>query len=356
MDNIDERKDGREHIGVKGTSDSDGFQHVETVLSVAENREVNSNDGMELFDMFGSAKSVKCIYNKRFKICQAPEDPTTCERGCFSLIGAGSAFCTSNRCSVTHRGRAVKLVNPGDLYITKSSSEAFVDPNLEAFSSVDEAVLSNWKSLSLTFDECSEKFVTAAAACNEAPAIEVQENFYWTQALSFKTPAKCKRVSSDEEPELLLAAPYSPLIGDDNIAEFVMSDLNQVADAMSQLDQGVLNTNGTLIALLDDYRDQLDKASVAISSYWFRLESLTALLGSRPAALPQDILTPSAWGSIGLLANKMTQLAADVIPQMELTKLLETCETSYFDFDNEKIGMAAIKRPNMESVRHRKQS
>jgi hypothetical protein len=110
---------------------------------------------------------------------------------------------------------------------------------------------------------------------------------------------------------------------------------------MSQLDQGIANTNGSLIALLNDYRDQSDKASVGISSYWFHLESMTALVGSRPAALPQEILTPSAWGSIGLLANKMTQLAAEVIPRKELNKLLESSKTSYFDFVNEKIGMAA---------------
>ena len=98
MDDIDETEYGREHTGVEGTSDLDGFHHVETVLSEAENREVNSEDGVEPFDMFGSSESVKGIYTKRFKIYQAPEDPTICGRGCFNLIGAGSAFCTANKC------------------------------------------------------------------------------------------------------------------------------------------------------------------------------------------------------------------------------------------------------------------
>ncbi len=49
-------------------------------MSDAENPDVNSDDGVESIDMFGSAESVKGIYNKRFKIYQAPEDPTICER------------------------------------------------------------------------------------------------------------------------------------------------------------------------------------------------------------------------------------------------------------------------------------
>jgi hypothetical protein len=89
---------------------------------------------------------------------------------------------------------------------------------------MDEAVLSNWKSISLTFDDWSEKFVIAAAAGDEAPAssaaMEVQDNFYWAQALSFKTPAKRKRVSSTKGPKLLLGAPFSPL---------TREDLNKVA-------------------------------------------------------------------------------------------------------------------------------
>jgi hypothetical protein len=76
MDDTVEREVKREHTGARGTSDTTySLQHVETVLSDAENRFVKSDDGVEPIDIFGSTESVKGTYNKRFKIISIPRRP-----------------------------------------------------------------------------------------------------------------------------------------------------------------------------------------------------------------------------------------------------------------------------------------
>jgi hypothetical protein len=69
--------------------------------------------------------------------------------------------------------------------------------------------LIKWRALSLSLNEWNEKFFIATNASDKAPAsstaaMEVQENFFRTKALNFKTPAKRKR-SQDEEESLALS-------------------------------------------------------------------------------------------------------------------------------------------------------
>jgi hypothetical protein len=45
---------------------------------------------------------------------------------------------------------------------------------------------------------------------------------------------------------------------------------------------------------LEDYREQSDLASVAISTLWLCLATMEGLVGSRPAALPNEYQAPSA--------------------------------------------------------------
>jgi hypothetical protein len=101
--------------------------------------------------------------------------------------------------------------------------------------------------------------------------------------------------------ELLTAIPYSPMFKDDK--NLVLGDLSEVGGLLSRFDAGVAVISSTLISFLEDYKKQSDKASIAISALWFRLESMALLLGSRPVELPPDYETPSAWGSIGQMAT-----------------------------------------------------
>jgi hypothetical protein len=93
---------------------------------------------------------------------------------------------------------------------------AFVLPSL-GNSVLHPKALRNWKALSLTLPGWSETFFIATAASDDIPAsttkaIKIQEEFFSTKALNFKTPAK-RRFESDKQdiPSLELdVQPYSP--------------------------------------------------------------------------------------------------------------------------------------------------
>jgi hypothetical protein len=90
-------------------------------------------------------------------------------------------------------------------------------------------------------------------------AMEVQENLYRNQALTFKTPAKRKRDLDEEALELVTAVPFSPLFKDDK--DLVLGNLSKVSGLLSRFNQSFLNMNGTLISFLEDNKNQSDKAT-----------------------------------------------------------------------------------------------
>jgi hypothetical protein len=95
----------------------------------------------------------------------------------------------------------------------------------------DEQALQDWKDASLSFEDWSGKFLMASAARDDEPAsnaaMEVQENFYCDQALTFKTPVKRNRDLDKDALELITVVPYSPLFKDDE--DLVLRDLSEVS-------------------------------------------------------------------------------------------------------------------------------
>jgi hypothetical protein len=84
---------------------------------------------------------------------------------------------------------------PGQIYVAKSSTRAFMTPTIMD-SVIEPEVLTTWRAMSLSLTEWNEKFLIATEALDDIPALtaamEVHEEYYWTKALSFKTPAKRK--------------------------------------------------------------------------------------------------------------------------------------------------------------------
>jgi hypothetical protein len=80
---------------------------------------------------------------------------------------------------------------------------------------IDSDVLKEWNSLLLSLPEWNEKFIIASSAADDIPAstaaMEIQETFFRTKALNFKTPAKRKQGSEDDSspPSLFDVNPYS---------------------------------------------------------------------------------------------------------------------------------------------------
>jgi hypothetical protein len=217
---------------------------------------------------------------KRDKIFVVPDWNNGFSTYCFQFIGQGASFCTAKNCTTSHHHASTKKeVVPGELYVCKSSSTAFVTPSISSVV-IDNKVLIKWSSLSLLLQEWNEKFFIATNAADEAPAstaaMEVQETFFRTKALNFKTPAKHKRHQEDGDllaPSLLDVSTYSPFFKEDQ--EVPISDIGHVADILARLDQGVTTNNESVINLVTDYRQEHLKVGDALHSMWLHIEALT---------------------------------------------------------------------------------
>jgi hypothetical protein len=137
---------------------------------------------------------------KRVKLFVLPEWNDGFSMYCFQFIGQGASLCTAKNCTTAHYHASKKQVAPGELYVSKSVSTAFVTPSITS-TVIDSEVLVDWLSRSLSLQEWNEKFFITTNASDEAPAsstaMEVQETFFRTKALNFKTPAKRKRTQDD---------------------------------------------------------------------------------------------------------------------------------------------------------------
>jgi hypothetical protein len=162
--------------------------------------------GVEPVNIFGQSDVPKTTMTKKSCIYVVPTDIKEYNKVCFNLISVGAVFCIGTNCTVSHRGGAIMTVERGDIFVAKSSSEAFVEPRMSSLN-IDEQALQDWKDASLSFEDWSKKFLMATATGDGKPAskaaMEVQENLYRNQALTFKTPAKRKRDLDEEALELV---------------------------------------------------------------------------------------------------------------------------------------------------------
>jgi hypothetical protein len=276
---------------------------------------------------------------KRFKIFVVPTVGNGFNSFCFQFIGQGASFCTSRNCAVLHHHALVKAVKPGDVYVAKGSSTVFVLPFL-GDSVLQPEVLAKWKYLSLNLPEWNEKFFIATSASDKAlpastEAIEQQEEFFRTKALNFKTPAKRRFDSNEDQDTPLLeldVRPHSPFFRDDE--EAPITEIAHVSGVLARLDEGVMKNNEALLVLTDkDYRLEHRKAGDAISLLWLQMEALSAALGTAPARLALEYMAPSAWASIGAMAATLDALGSKlklIGPSLVAYKLEVTawCETT----------------------------
>jgi hypothetical protein len=173
-------------------------------------REVTLNTGqMALSYTPGSS-------GKRFNIFVASAQYEGFSSYCFQFIRQGKSYCTACNYTTSHHHALVKIIKPGEIYVSKSSTTAFVTPSITK-SVIDSDVLSVRRELLLTLLEWNEKFLIATAALDGAPvwmaAMEIHEEFFCTKAFNFKTPAKRKRDMDDGKSpvlSLLDVSLYSP--------------------------------------------------------------------------------------------------------------------------------------------------
>ena len=170
----------------------------------------------------------------------------------------------------------------------------------------------------LTLPKWNEKFLIAASASDDIPAstaaMEIQDTFFRTKALNFKTPAKRKRSSDDDEDSPLSSlaiSPYSPFFKEEDEV-LPIADINHVLGILARLDKGVTVNNQALLRFAREYRQEHGKAGEAIRSIWLRLEALASLVGTVPTRLAFYYISPSPWASIGAMAAKLDDVWKDL--------------------------------------------
>jgi hypothetical protein len=178
---------------------------------------------------------------------------------------------------------------------------------------IEAEVLTSWRALLLTLTEWNQKFLIATEALDDIPvstaAMEVHEEYFWMKALNFKTPAKRKQSSEDEASlvsSLLDISIYSPYFKAADDAP--ITDLNNVTGVLVHFDDGIFSNNEAIVNSITEYRQEHGKAGGAIRSLLLRLEALAATVGSVPTHLSFDYLAPSAWASIGAMAEKLDEI------------------------------------------------
>jgi hypothetical protein len=147
-----------------------------TVLSDVE----GSEDGVPTeIDTTGSVQVLDTLtqstLGKRFKVFIAPSINKGFNNLCFQLIGQGVYFCTERNCGIAHHHVSVKYVKPGEIYVAKGPTTAFVTPS-------DKNVLENWRSLTSALSDWNEKFLIADAASDDIPALAAAIEVQWTSS------------------------------------------------------------------------------------------------------------------------------------------------------------------------------
>jgi hypothetical protein len=248
---------------------------------------------------YNANTAIQALNGKRFKIFVVPKSlDETFSTFSFQLIGQGASFCNACNCDTAHHHASTKKVKPGEIYVAKSSITTFVAPSI-ATEVINENALTTWKSLTLSLPEWNEKFFIATAASDEIPAssaaIEMHEAFYRTKALNFKTPAKRKRgLLAESSPPLsvLDISVYSPFFKEDKVAP--ITDIEHVAGILARLDEGVSSNNEAVITFIEDFGNEHVNSEDASQAMWLRLEALTSSVGTVPAKLAFDYLSPSS--------------------------------------------------------------
>jgi hypothetical protein len=171
---------------------------------------------------------------------------------------------------MAHHHASKKEVVPGKLYTAKYPTNAFVTPLIKS-SVVNSDILTKWwRALSLSLlHKWKDAFFIATNASDEAPTssatMEVQETFFRTKALNFKTPAKCKCSPDEGEspaPSFLDMSTYSPFFKDDE--EAPITELGHVSGVLAWLNQGVTANNKAVINLIVNYHQEHTKAGEAL--------------------------------------------------------------------------------------------
>jgi hypothetical protein len=293
----------------QGTSESVWEESVygrpETVIS--EGRSVSTPVPSLVALKAGTSRSSTMSTGKKYKLVRLPtEDEKGYNELCLGLIGHGTTFCTARRCPTTHQG-TVLSVSPGDLYVAKTATTAFADPKSHYLRLTPE-LWSDWDNLACSLEEWSRLFMLVNNDTDAAPAtfaeLEARAHFA-SQAEAHRTPGK-RKFSHEEAPTLVDSTYRRQMSTKEGDAEnpFIL-DSEAALKFLKNMDHGLEKTSGKILKMTMNQSEEAKEHNLASRSLEHRLEKLVREVGSKPQALDVEINTPTVWGSIGALGEKL---------------------------------------------------
>ena len=298
----------------------ESFAHVQSpsreVHGLPSSLEGESPNSNLLSDAVITASQI----DKKYHLWQAP---ATFEDSCFRLIGEGGSFCISQGCRVAHKSTKHFHPLPGEIYVKKNPSMAFIDPSIPS-SSLRQELISSWFNTSCTIVEWNQRFSLAKHEQRypvlRKPDEKISEGdikakkVLLLSTMAFKTPAK-KRKVSDSELQLdlpQLSVLNNPIEGLTPQLEPINRKLLLVAEALQKLYLMQQKDFGTSV-------EGLHQSDV-------RLSKLEQEFGSPPQDLDEKFQAPNIWLTLGSLAEYLKALHDEVATSIHNKQLVGEME------------------------------
>ena len=240
----------------------------------------------------------------RYRLWKAP---ASFEDSCFRLIDQGGSFCTAQGCTVSHKSMKHFHPLPGEIYVKKSTTTAFIAPSIPS-SSLREELIRTWFGTSCTIIEWNQRFSLAhhedKYPASRNPDEKNSEGdikakkVLLLSTMAFKTPAKKVKVSTSQLQLDLpqLSSLIDPILNLPDQLEPINRKLELVSDLMQRI----------YFLQQKDFSTSVDGLRHADA----RLSKLEQDFGSPPHNLDEVFQAPNIWLTLGALAEhlKATQL------------------------------------------------
>jgi len=242
---------------------------------------------------------------KKYRLWRTPYDS---ESTCYRLISQGASFCILKNCSTNHKG-ALKHFHtvPGELFVLKSPSTAFIAPVIQS-EGLSEELLARWFEESCTIDEWHQRFLLASQELSRPSSrqptdgvtdLDIQaKGAAVTATLAFKTPARKTRPVSVETvhdvPEFMEIGSHLD-IDEETLQQTLQDRFDIVGSAMQTI-------------YLTQQREHNDSIQ-GLESSDLRITRLSNIVGERPMGLDSRYVAPNLWLSIATLADEVQQVA-----------------------------------------------
>mmetsp|Transcript_2269 Transcript_2269/g.3183 ORF Transcript_2269/g.3183 Transcript_2269/m.3183 type:complete len:222 (+) Transcript_2269:590-1255(+) len=95
-----------------------------------------------------------------YRLLHISDDQETIDMIYLQIKGrAMNSFCISKNCTINHRGKSTHIVKPGDGYIVKDLTSAFLEPSIN-LNKVDYSILNDWLETDFPLIEWEQFFKT----------------------------------------------------------------------------------------------------------------------------------------------------------------------------------------------------